>query len=119
MSANSQQSSGNSLARGLIPPYVVLPNFLDEDMVAGLLDFAVSRRSDFTPATVGQSAILDPSYRVATVLRDLGKFKQLFNKKILELVPSLVNEMRATPVVEPNLETQLVAHGDGAFFKPA
>jgi SM-20-related protein len=78
--------------------------------------YVVSRQADFTPTRVGSHAI-DPSFRVSARLRDLGKFRQVLKTKILDLVPSFVAEMRATPIEEPKLETELVAHGDGAFYK--
>ena len=33
------------------------------------------------------------------------------------MVPSLISQLRVTPFDAPNLETELVAHGDGAFYK--
>jgi len=116
-----QTSEGNALDRGLIPPYIVLRDFLGEETVADLLDHTVSHQSNFEPATVSRGGVgcgvLDPSYRVSMVLRDLGKFRQVLKTKIFELVPSFVTEMRARPVEEPKFETELVAHGDGAFYK--
>jgi Rps23 Pro-64 3,4-dihydroxylase Tpa1-like proline 4-hydroxylase len=70
-----------------MPPYLVLRDFLDEATVAGLLDYAQAHQSDFAPTKLGG------------------------------LVPKLIAEMRATPAESPKLETELVAHGDGAFFK--
>lgn len=124
MPADLQQSSkGNALDRGLIPPYIVLRDFLDEETVAELLDYTISHQSDFAPTrvfvptTASQNQDSDPPYRVSTGLRNLGKFRKVFQTKILDLVPRFVTEMRATPVEEPKCETELVAHGDGAFYK--
>jgi SM-20-related protein len=103
------------MERGLIPPYIVRRNFLDEDSIAGLLDYAISHQSDFSPAKLIRD--FDPSYRVSMTLDDLGEFRKLFKTKILNLVSDFVAELRTTPVVEPVLETELVAHGDGAFYK--
>jgi SM-20-related protein len=112
-----QTSEGNALDRGLIPPYIVLRDFLDEATVADLLDYTISHQSNFAPTTVSQDGVLDPSLRVSVVLHDLGKFRQVLKTKIFELVPSFVTKMRATPVEEPKFESELVAHGDGAFYK--
>jgi SM-20-related protein len=118
VSADLQQSSeGNPLARGLIPPYIVLRDFLEEETVAGLLDHALSHQSDFTPSQTLRSGDVDPSYRVSMGLRDLGKFRQLLQTKIFDLLPSFVTELRTMPVEEPKFEAELVAHGDGAFYK--
>ena len=111
-----QTSEGNALDRGLIPPYIVLRDFLDEETVADLLDHTISHQSNFVPTEIG-SGVADRSFRVSMALRDLGKFRQVLTTKISDLVPRFVTEMRATPVEEPKFETELVAHGDGAFYK--
>jgi SM-20-related protein len=103
-------------ARSLMPPYLVLRDFLDEETVAGLLDYAQAHQSDFAPTKLGAKAV-NPSYRVSVGLRDLGQYREVLKNKIFELLPRLIAELRVTPVESPKLETQLVAHGDGAFYK--
>lgn len=102
--------------RSLMPPYVVLRDFLDEATVAGLLEHALSRQADFAPTRLGSKAV-DPSIRVSTSLRELGGYRPILKTKILGLVPSLIAQLQVTPFNEPKLETELVAHGDGAFYK--
>ena len=111
-----RRNEGKTLARALMPPYIVLRDFLDEKTVEGFLDHAISHQSDFTPAKL-ESKGVDSSYRVSMALPDLGKFGQVLEAKILELLPSFITAMRATSIEEPKLETELVAHGDGAFYK--
>ena len=116
MSADLQQGSkGVVLAHALMPPYVVLRDFLDEETVAGLVDYAVSRQSNFTPTRLESIGRVDPSVRISTGLRDLGKFRQVLKAKVLGLLPALIAQLRVNPIDEPKLETELVAHGDGAF----
>lgn len=112
-----QSKDGKALACGLMPPYIVLRDFLDEGTVTGLLDYAISHQSEFVPTKLGSLGSVDTSYRLSSVLTDLGKFKQLLKTKIFDLVPSFVAAMRRPAVEEPELETELVAHGDGAFYK--
>jgi Rps23 Pro-64 3,4-dihydroxylase Tpa1-like proline 4-hydroxylase len=105
-----------------MPPYFELRDFLDEETVAGLLDYAVSHQSNFTSTGVGseigvESNAVDPSIRVSTGLRNLGTFRPLLKTRIFDLLPTLIAQLRVRPVEEPRLETQLVAHGDGAFYK--
>jgi SM-20-related protein len=102
--------------RSLMPPFVVLRDFLDAATVAGLLDYALSRQSDFT-ATRLESNAVDPSIRVSTALRELGAYRQILKRKILELLPGLITQLRVTPFDGAKLETELVAHNDGAFYK--
>jgi SM-20-related protein len=120
VSTDLQQSSKDTVsAHGLMPPYLVLRDFLDEETVSGLLDYAVSRQSDFTPTQMGSIGRVrfDPSFRSSMSLSDLGKFKQVLKAKILGLLPTLIAQLRVSPVDEPKLEIELVAHGDGAFYK--
>jgi hypothetical protein len=121
VTADSQQSSDTiGAASGLMPPFLVLRDFLDEASVTGLLDHAISRQTRFTPTGVGSApggALIDPSVRISTGLRDLGSFGPLLRARILGLLPTLVETLRVQPVEDPRLETQLVAHGDGAFYR--
>lgn len=117
MSLDLQRGTeGTVTPRVLMPPYLVLLGFLDESTVAGLLDHARSRRADFTPTRLGSKAV-DPAIRVSTGLRELGGYRQIIKTKILALVPSLIAKLGVTPFENPKLETELVAHGDGAFYK--
>jgi predicted 2-oxoglutarate/Fe(II)-dependent dioxygenase YbiX len=107
-------------AGGLMPPYLVLRDFLDEAAAAGLLEHAITRQAQFTPTGVGSSpdgASVDPSIRVSTGLRTLGAFRPMLKAKILGLLPTLVDQLGVKPPEDARLETQLVAHGDGAFYR--
>jgi SM-20-related protein len=118
LSADLQQSSkGAVLAHGLMPPHLVLPDFLEEESIAGLLDYAISHQSDFTPTQVGTIGRVNPSFRISVSLGNLGTFRQVLEAKILGLLPALVAQLRVSPVEEPKLLTELVAHSDGAFYK--
>jgi SM-20-related protein len=99
-----------------MPSHLVLRDFLDGATVAGLLDYALSRQSDFAPTRLASKAV-DPLFRVSTGLRELDGYRQILKAKILGLVPSLISQLRVTPFDAPKLETELVAHGDGAFYK--
>ena len=60
---------------------------------------------------------VNPAIRVSTGLRELGGYRQILKIKLLGLVPSLIAQLQVTPFENPKLETELVAHGDGAFYK--
>lgn len=100
-----------------MPPYLVIRDLLDEETVAALLEFALGHEQAFAPAKVGRGETVNPKIRIATATRDLGPFKPILRSKVLGLVPDLVAKLRVTPVEMPKLELQLVAHGDGAFYK--
>lgn len=103
-------------SRVLMPPYLVLRAFLDEATVGGLLAFALSKQCGFiSTQTMGKTR--DPSTRVSTSLRELGDYRPLFKSKILGLMSELVARLQVTPFEACGVETELVAHGDGAFYK--
>jgi SM-20-related protein len=105
-----------SPAKSIMPPNLVLRDFLDEATVAGLLDHALAHQTDFLPTQVGKKGI-KPNVRLSSGTRDLGNFRSILKTKILGLVPKLIADLRVTPFEAPRLETELVVHGDGAFYK--
>jgi predicted 2-oxoglutarate/Fe(II)-dependent dioxygenase YbiX len=101
--------------RGILPPYNVIRNFLDESLIAGLLDLAVSRETEFRPTEVAGGVNL--AVRSSVSVNNLGALGSVLRAKIRELVPELAAELGTPPITNPKIELQLVAHGDGAFFK--
>lgn len=99
-----------------MPPYLVLRDFLNTATVAGLLDHALQHEADFTPTALRIGEV-KPHIRVSSGTRDLGPFQAILKAKILTLVPDWVDTLRITPIESPTLETELVAHNDGAFYK--
>jgi SM-20-related protein len=114
--AVSDRQAPSRASRGFILPHVVHHNFLAEETVAALLDYAVPHEPDFVPTKV-RSQRFDPTVRVSARLRRLGVFQQIIESKILAILPSLIDELRVTPFQVGRLGTELVAHGDGAFYK--
>jgi Rps23 Pro-64 3,4-dihydroxylase Tpa1-like proline 4-hydroxylase len=117
MPADAPQAASSAPSpRGLIPPHLVVREFLAPASAAGLLDYALSRQADFTPTGVGAKK-RDPGMRVSLGLRDLGPFREVLEREIFARLPDLTAQLRVAPVEAPSLETDLVAHGDGGFFK--
>ena len=102
--------------RAIMPPYLVLRGFLDEDTAAGLLAYTLGRQSEFTPSRLGSKQV-DESFRVSSVIRELGEYRARLETRIFGLLPRLVAELGTPPIEAATLETELVAHGDGAFYK--
>ena len=115
-SLNNRASDG---PKSIMPPYLVLRDFLDEETVAGLLAHALAHEADFEPTKTGHGGEgkIYPDARVSVGTRDLGPFKAILKDKVLGLAPELVAKLRATPVEAAKVELQLVAHNDGAFYK--
>ena len=105
--------------RGLMPPYIVLHDLFEERTVAHLLDHTVSHQDAFVPTTLGSRTRrrVDPSFRRSMKLHDVGNLRQVLETKILGLVPTIVAALRVTPFEPSTLEIEMVAYGDGAFYK--
>jgi Rps23 Pro-64 3,4-dihydroxylase Tpa1-like proline 4-hydroxylase len=100
----------------IMPPYVVVRDFLDQADVIELLDYAVAHEANFIPTGVGKATI-NRSVRFSAVLRDLGRFKSLLTDKLVPMLPQFIDRLRVSQFDFSGLETELVAHGDGAFYK--
>ncbi len=101
--------------RSIMPPYLVLRDFLKEETVADLLDHARTREAQFAPTQTVDG--VKPHFRVSVGTRNLGPFRPILKAKILGLVPDWIEKLRVTPIESPKLETELVAHNEGAFYK--
>ncbi|HZD90874.1 MAG TPA: 2OG-Fe(II) oxygenase [Pseudolabrys sp.] len=117
--AAGQRPMNEPAPRALMPPYLVLNDFLPEETAAGLLDFALAHETAFEPTKTGHRAGggVDPEMRVSVGTRDLGPFKPVLKSAVLGLLPDLIARLGATPVGSARVELQLVAHNDGAFYK--
>jgi hypothetical protein len=116
--ATGPRSDGATTASPL-PPYRVFENFLDDAVVHRLLGYACAHEADFAATTLrkGTGEIVDPSYRLSSYLVDFGPDSDRLKEKLLALVPDLIRELRVTPFETSRIELELVAHGDGAFYK--
>jgi SM-20-related protein len=119
MRSNGEGNAEDAPAWSLMPPYRLFRDFLDEDIVSGLIDYALANQSRFTPTKVsldGERAAR-PTVRCSLGLNDLGEFRPVFEDRVLGLTPTLIADLRVTPFSPKRLELELVAHGDGGFFK--
>jgi SM-20-related protein len=105
--------------RNRVMPYLLLHDFLEESMAASLLEYATAHEAEFEPTQVGnsQNGRVDTLFRVSVATRRLRQFAPMLKAKLLGLVPEFVAAMRSTSMEAPEVELQLVAHNDGAFYK--
>ena len=110
---------GARVIRPMMPPHLVLRDFLSEDAVAGLFAFALANEAQFEPTKVGpiDQGKVNPKARISTAIREFAPFKQILKDKFRAAAPELTARLRATPIPEPKFELQLVAHNDGAFYR--
>ena len=113
------QLTKSPATRVLVPPYLVLQNFLDETTAAALLNFALAQEQIFEPTKVGRLAdgATKLAIRHSHGTRELGPFSPILRDKLRAVVPDIVARFHATPAPRPRFELELVAHGDGAFYK--
>ena len=69
--------------RNIMPPYVVLRDFLDDRLATELLDLAMSREADFRPARV-LGGVVKPTARQAWTMGDMKEFGRLMRAKLLD-----------------------------------
>jgi len=101
---------------GPLPPYLVVNDFLSEELVARLLDHALLNEEKFAATTI-RHGVVDASRRNSVGLRYLGPMKTKIKRRLQDVLPSLIGQLRVTPFELARIETELVAHGDGAFYK--
>lgn len=100
-----------------IPPYLVVQDFLGNDLIDRLLKHALERETEFVPTKVGNTdGRLDPEIRVSKVLRDFGDLRSELEAKFKEAMPKAISELRLSPFDLARCEIELVAHNDGAFY---
>ncbi|MEP7006468.1 MAG: 2OG-Fe(II) oxygenase [Sphingomonas bacterium] len=104
-----------SVARGLMPPWLVRHDLLSQDECRDLLSWTLDNEARFRPAALDKG-LVDPAIRRSLSLRDLGPFSSLFEDHVRAAVPELINQLRVTQFVAGEIELELVAHNDGAHF---
>jgi SM-20-related protein len=97
-------------------PHVVLPDFLAPVQHRALLDCALDNQDRFAPALL-TGGLLDTGFRQARAWRDFGPLKALLEAALLPRLPALFATLRIPAFDVDRLETEMVAHGDGAHLK--
>lgn len=104
--------------KGPLPPYRCIRDFLTTDERNDLLEFSIANEARFKPTTIGGvSNVINAQQRVSVGLRDFGPAKDMLRARVMALAPQLVAELRVTSFVPSKVELELVAHGEGAFYK--
>lgn len=104
---------------GPLPPSIQLDNFLSFEDHANLLDWVLTNRSRFKPATIihGDTHRADDRTRIALRLADLGPMEQRLRTKLLAAAPQIVASIGGRLPDVPSLELELTSYGDGAFYR--
>jgi Rps23 Pro-64 3,4-dihydroxylase Tpa1-like proline 4-hydroxylase len=103
-----------------MPPYRVYRGFLDSATHASLLVWTIENEAKFKASLVSRGQgndKHDPSLRASLRVSDFGPMKSLLRLRLLDFVPTLIRDLRVTPFEPSEVELELVANNDGAFFK--
>ena len=104
-------------SRGPMPPWHRYSGFLSADEREGLLQHALELREKFKPSTL-IGGVINPDRRVSEKTRKLGPFRAIFEQKIGAMLDDIFRRTGTRPFEPESYELELVAHGNGAHFKP-
>ena len=98
-------------------------DFLDAGTLTALRTWVLENEAKFEPTGVGAGnseggGRIDPKIRVSKSVSDFGPTIPALHQRLLDRVPTLISDLRVTPFTPTDLEIELVASNDGAFFKP-
>lgn len=110
-------------AEGPLPPYARMFDFLTEDEHRQLLDWVLSIRDRFRPATVSKGRPkrefrVDPERRIGLTTRKLGPLEAVLRERLLKALPELMAGTGTGGPPPTSLELELAAHADGAYYRP-
>ena len=109
-----------SFLAGRFLPHRLLPSWLGEAEAARLLAYGLAAEARFLPTKLNDQGTgrLDGIVRQSSVLKDLGAFTESLQRKALAVQAGLETafDMAHTPANSTQIE--MVAHGDGAFYRP-
>jgi Rps23 Pro-64 3,4-dihydroxylase Tpa1-like proline 4-hydroxylase len=94
-------------------------DFLSAETADALLDHALANNALFQPTEVGRSGtgVTSQKRRVSLGTHNLGPFEAVMKARISDLVPQMIAALRMPPIEVAKIELEMVAHGDGAFYR--
>lgn len=101
-----------------LPPHRRIAEFMGSALVEQLLELANERKDAFVPTTVGNGSggNVNPDIRASLLLRDLGDLRPELEDKFAAVLDESVRQLRLSPIQLHDLELELVAHNEGAFY---
>jgi len=99
-------------------PYWCRETFLGRAMADDLLSHARASGGSFMPSRIGsaETARLDPGHRISQVTREIGPLAATFRGRIRRSVPAALDAIGMRDFTVGEIELEMAAHGDGAFF---
>ena len=102
-----------------VPRIFLRQDFLSAEAADALLDHALANPGLFQPTVVGgrDTGVADRDLRVSLGTRDLGPFEAVMKARIANFVPRMIAALHMAPIEVAKIELEMVAHGDGAFYR--
>lgn len=109
-----------SFLAGRFLPHRILPDWLGETEAARLLAFSLAAEAHFIPTRLNDhgGSRRDSVVRESLVLKDLGTFAAPLRRRALALQAGLETAFGLSPTPANSTQIEMVAHGDGAFYRP-
>jgi hypothetical protein len=109
-----------SFLAGQFPPHRLLSGWLGETQSARLMAYGLAAERRFVPTKLAHNGAgrLDDVVRHSSVLKDLGAFADPLRHKALALQAGIETAFDMTPGPPNSTQMEIVAHGDGAFYRP-
>ncbi|CAN5886260.1 2OG-Fe(II) oxygenase [soil metagenome] len=98
------------------PPHRRVPRFFGDAFVERLLAHVAEREGDFATTRLSEQRV-DRSIRTSRLLRDFGNLRAEVEARFMAILDQSVGALALPPIRLAELELELVAHGDGAFYR--
>lgn len=96
--------------------YLQIDDFLPEEEYQQVLETAFNKQSKFYDS---RTVTNTENYRQSLILpgKEFSEVYCLVKNKLLEMFPSLINQLKHSEFSVSHVEMQMTAHNDGAFYK--
>ena len=99
-----------------MPHAIGLSQFLGAEVCNELLQFAIASEAEFRPTDIGNIAKPYPNIRRSVCLESIGRFADVVDKRIQQVIPDLAHDLRLSKFETGVIDLQMVSHGDGGFY---
>ena len=100
-------------------PHLYIRNFAGVGFCSALLSEALGQRPEFSSSMIGLGidAKIDLQIRKSLKLSSRGPVAENFKSKLSNCIPEWAATLGFNTVDSRDLETEIVAHGDGAYYR--
>lgn len=104
--------------RTIFPRFQVYRDFLDPGLRDALLAWALANEAEFRPALVGRDGSPpNPATRLSKAVSQFGPSRAALRDIAAAAAPGVMRDLGVEPFEIAQIETELVATGDGGFYK--